>query len=391
MSFKFRPLLLSAILSIAGLCFPAAIRGQFIGYTSPQTVSSNPFGSTPTGCTGSLQKANVPNLGQTAHTVGYIATGSPNSIAVQILGSFDGVNFTAISDAATYAGGSIPFGQVQASGYYPVVAVGVTCTVGGSFTVSYSGTSVTPTPPNGVGQFSQIIKRLAGAASLGSNVGFNALQTPFGSSSGMLVFSPTAAPPAGSSLVVNCDNDSAGNVVQFTFPLAATTGTQAFSVPAAPCVVPILNYISGGASANTYALFYDFATPGLPPTLDPCNPSYPKNSVPINITTATTTQLVPLLLGATVSVCGVSITIAPSGTAADAATFEYGTGASCGTGTTALTGAFGAGDLTTAAPPLFVTFADPGTTFKTPAGQALCLLSAGTTVNIQGVLTYVQQ
>lgn len=390
MKFKLRPALLSLALSAIGLCFPASLYAQFLGYTSPQTVASKPFGSTPTACTGVLQVGVVPNLGQTAHYVDYIANSNPTSIQVVMLGSNDGTNFATISDAATYAGGSIPFGQVQASGYYPVMAVGVTCT-GGTFTVNYSGTSVTPTPPNGVGQFSQIIKRLIGGASQGSSIGFNTLQSPFGSSSGTLVFSPSAAPPAGSSLVVNCDNDSAANVVQFTFPLATVAGTQAFGVPAAPCVVPIVNYISGGASANTYSLFYSFSPPGLPPTLDPCNSTLLKSSVPINIVTATTTQLVPLLSGATISVCGVSMTIAPSATTADTATFEYGTGVNCATGTTVLTGAIGAGDVTTAAPPLFVSFADPASTMRTPAGQALCLVSAGTTVNIQGVLTYVQQ
>lgn len=390
MNFKLRPALLSLALSAIGLCFPASLYAQFIGYTSPQTVASKPFGTGTTACTGVQQIGVVPNLGQTAHYVDYIASSNPTSIQVVMLGSNDGTNFATISDAATYAGGSIPFGQVQASGYYPVMAVGVTCT-GGGFTVNYSGTSVTPTPPSGVGQFSQIIKRLIGGASQGTSVGFNTLQTPFGSTSGTLIFSPSAAPPAGSSLVINCDNDSAANVVQFTFPLATVAGTQAFGVPAAPCVVPIVNYISGGASANTYSLFYSFSPPGLSPTLDPCNGSLLKSSVPINIVTATTTQLVPLLSGASIFVCGVTMTIAPSGTTADTATFEYGTGASCGTGTTVLTGAFGAGDLTTTTGVLPISFADPASTFRTPAGQALCLVSAGTTVNIQGVLTYVQQ
>lgn len=125
---------------------------------------------------------------------------------------------------------------------------------------------------------------------------------------------------------------------------------------------------------------------------DPCQDvSAIKSSVVVAQASATTTQLVALSAGKIVYVCGLSMTIAPSGTSADTATFEYGTGASCGTGTTALTGAFGAGDLTTAAPPLFVTLGAPGTAFSTAAGNALCIVSAGTTVSIQGVLSYVQQ
>jgi hypothetical protein len=129
----------------------------------------------------------------------------------------------------------------------------------------------------------------------------------------------------------------------------------------------------------------------LPGVTDPCFTTALKKSVPVNIVTATTTQLIPLVAGQAIYVCGASLTIAPSGTSADSATFEYGTGASCGTGTTALTGAFGAGDLTTTTGLLPINLPSEGTDLTAPSGNALCLLSAGTTVNIQGVLTYVQQ
>jgi hypothetical protein len=124
---------------------------------------------------------------------------------------------------------------------------------------------------------------------------------------------------------------------------------------------------------------------------DPCGTTVLKSSVPINVVTATTTQLVALTVGQSIYVCGATFTIAPSGTTADTATFEFGTGASCGTGTTALTGALGAGDLTTATGVAVVTFSDPQTTMTAPSGNALCLLSAGTTVNIQGILQFVKQ
>lgn len=125
---------------------------------------------------------------------------------------------------------------------------------------------------------------------------------------------------------------------------------------------------------------------------DPClSPGVTKRSVAVNITSATTTQLVALVASRSVYVCGAILTIAPSATSADTATFEYGTGSSCGTGTTALTGAIGAGDLTTAAPPLLVTLNVAGTNLTAPSGNALCVVSAGTTVNIQGVVTFVQQ
>jgi hypothetical protein len=56
-----------------------------------------------------------------------------------------------------------------------------------------------------------------------------------------------------------------------------------------------------------------------------------------------------------------------------------------------LTGTYGGGDLTTTAPPVAVDAGSGGfMLFATPAGYALCALSAGGTVAIQGVLSYVQ-
>ena len=151
---------------------------------------------------------------------------------------------------------------------------------------------------------------------------------------------------------------------------------------------------TGGPSVmGGVGMYLNSAGQAVPETnSDPCtNPSNAKASVPINITTAATTQLVALSAGKSVYVCGGSFTIAPSATAADSILFEYGTGSSCGTGTTALTGAYGAGDLTTAAPPVSVSLVSSGVVMIAPSGNALCAVSAGTTVNIQGVLSVIQQ
>jgi hypothetical protein len=124
---------------------------------------------------------------------------------------------------------------------------------------------------------------------------------------------------------------------------------------------------------------------------DPCQlQTIPKQSAAINIVTATTTQLVAAIQGQSVFVCGFSFTLVPAASGTDTAALEYGTGASCGTGTTALTGTYCAGGAT-AGPPLLISHPQGATAFKTPQSNALCLLSAGTTVNVQGVLTYVQQ
>lgn len=117
-----------------------------------------------------------------------------------------------------------------------------------------------------------------------------------------------------------------------------------------------------------------------------------KSSASISISSATTPQFVALSGSTVVYVCGFSVSIAPSATSADTIQFIYGTGSNCGTGATALTGTYGNGDLTTSAPPLPITYGGGAqTVFKGAAGNAICGVAAGTTVNVQGVLTYVQQ
>lgn len=153
-------------------------------------------------------------------------------------------------------------------------------------------------------------------------------------------------------------------------------------------------YTPGGKVVNGgVGMYVNAAGQAVPYTQnDPCqNLSNTKISVPVNITTVTTTQLVPLSGTTSIYICGGTLTISPSATTADSATLEYGTGTNCGTGTTALTGAFGAGDLTTTAPPIVVSLDSSGVVAAAPAGKALCLLSAGGTVNIQGIISYIQQ
>lgn len=126
--------------------------------------------------------------------------------------------------------------------------------------------------------------------------------------------------------------------------------------------------------------------------VDPCqSPNIAKSSAAINVTSATTTSLVAVSGTTTVYVCGFSITIAPSAVTADTVLFEYGTGASC-TSPTALTGTFGNGDLTSTVGVAPISYGGGGATiFKSAASAGVCILTAGNAVNVQGVLTYVQQ
>lgn len=137
--------------------------------------------------------------------------------------------------------------------------------------------------------------------------------------------------------------------------------------------------------------FYALGAAAQITAIDPCFSAAPKSSAAIAITTAATTQLVALSGTATIYVCDFSITISQVVTTANTLKFVTGTGASCGTGTADLTGAYGSGGVT-AAPPLFVTSASTGTTFRTPAGNALCVTTTiGATAFFTGVVTYIQQ
>jgi len=181
---------------------------------------------------------------------------------------------------------------------------------------------------------------------------------------------------------------------------AANASAQGFSYRF-PLNARCFRILTNAYSSGTYTLAASLrASPGpltqvVQATLlntDPCqNPGTAKSSAAINITSATTTSLVAVSGSTTVYVCGFAVTIAPSGTSADTILFEYGTGAACVGSPTALTGTFGNGDVTTAAPPVAIAYGGAQTIFKSPASNGICALTAGTTVNVQGVLTYVQQ
>lgn len=130
----------------------------------------------------------------------------------------------------------------------------------------------------------------------------------------------------------------------------------------------------------------------VPGATDPCQSvSALKSSVSISITAATTTQLVAPSGSTAVYVCGATFTVAPSATTADTIQFITGTGATCGGSTVTKTGTFGNGDLTSAAPVVPISFADPGTSFSAAASSGVCVITTGTAVNVQGILTFVQE
>ena len=104
-------------------------------------------------------------------------------------------------------------------------------------------------------------------------------------------------------------------------------------------------------------------------------------SVPISISTATTTQLVALSGSTQIYVTSWNVVAAGTGNI----TLEYGTGTNCATGTHALTGAY---NLTAQAG--VSTGSGLGPILITPAGQALCALTSAA-VQMSGSLSYNQQ
>jgi hypothetical protein len=103
-------------------------------------------------------------------------------------------------------------------------------------------------------------------------------------------------------------------------------------------------------------------------------------SVPINVSTATTTQLVAAATGKAIYVTAWDVIAGGTGNF----TLEYGTGTNCGTGTAALTGAYG----------LTAQFGIAkgnglGPILVVPAGNALCAMTSAA-VQMSGSLAYTQ-
>ena len=120
---------------------------------------------------------------------------------------------------------------------------------------------------------------------------------------------------------------------------------------------------------------------------NPCNTTAVQTNVKIAPTTATTTELVPLVAGQIIYVCDFSITISQVVTTANTIKFVYGTGTACATGTTDITAAFGAGGITAGAP-ITIT----GRNLKTIAANALCVTTTiGASAFFNGYISYIQQ
>ena len=179
---------------------------------------------------------------------------------------------------------------------------------------------------------------------------------------------------------------SSDNVNFFPMPGSAITGITLANYPAYPFFrIRASAYTSGTAVIQLSSNF----TAANTANGDPClNPAFRKASAVINISTAATTQLVSAVANQSVYVCGFTVSMVAT-VAANTLVFEYGTAASCGTGTTALTGVMSSGILANGATTL--SYGDNGTIFSAPNSNGICALTTvGTGPSIAGILTYVQ-
>lgn len=142
------------------------------------------------------------------------------------------------------------------------------------------------------------------------------------------------------------------------------------------------------ANTGTPTITLKWAGMPWPQDIDPCaSPMTLKSTAVVNISTATTAAIVPAVAGDKVYVCTINLDYT-SGTT-PTVVFKYGTQVTtaCDTGATSLSG--------TMAIPATVgqgLFLGPGHTLMTTAlSNQFCITSGGTTPNLQGFVTYVQQ
>ena len=137
-----------------------------------------------------------------------------------------------------------------------------------------------------------------------------------------------------------------------------------------------------------------FALLSFGQSTDPCQSgSIAKQSVFANITTATTTALVPIATGPetgarlSVYVCGILFQLNSS--TASTLFFEQGTGTACASSPVALTATYTNGTVASEA----IAYGGDGMTiFKTAVGNGLCAVSTvGTGPSIPVTVTYIQQ
>lgn len=137
-----------------------------------------------------------------------------------------------------------------------------------------------------------------------------------------------------------------------------------------------IDTLNTNVTASIPAGPYSIGTVGADPSKGGATPA----SVAINVSTATTTQLVALSGSTKIYVTSFDVIAGGTGNI----TFVYGTGSNCGTGTTSLTGAY---NLTAQAG--IAKGNGVGAVLVVPAGNALCVTTSAA-VQMSGSISYQQ-
>jgi len=242
-------------------------QAQFLGTTNQQSVTSVPFNNST--CTAALAAgpSKIQNIGQGSHFLDLV--GTANGLQVlqySIQGSYDGITFFDISDIGTFTLSAAGLTGVSGSGYYPVVAATVSaCSPGtANVTLKYSGISMPAGPNYGLNQIGQLVKNLGSTLPTQSSFNTAVFRTPFGSTSGLLAFTPNSSLSGSPTLQVYCSSNT-GSLYPVTnvFAIQAGTQTQIFQLPALSCPWVQVQYAPSSTTA-TFNLDYTFIPPGLP-------------------------------------------------------------------------------------------------------------------------------
>jgi hypothetical protein len=325
-------------------------------------------------CTGTAQTFAVNNRNQTQHFATSSANASVTSFQMIIQGVDLSGNVFQISDIGQIGG------AVSASGYFPNVQIQVTClpATTGTFSVSYSASSATSPVNAGAFLNSQIDKLVFRGLNAQAPQTTTLITTPFGSSSGKLLFNFSANPGAvNASISVQCQGSvTLGTYDTFSFSLQNGVPTiQQFDVPAEECPAVVIGYSSNASFAGTMNLEYIFNLPGMQPSITqlggcliPGGSGFTGNLTPISVGANTTQKLTSNGANLRIMVCGVAVSVGVAGTIQ----FTEGTGATCGTGSSNVSGAMtlavGTPLTLGAATPIFATGI---------AGDGLCITTAG--------------
>lgn len=242
-----------------GLGMATQAHGQFIGYTSPQTVQQTV--ALNVACTGAPQLFSVQNLGQTQHQATAQVSATTTTFTMQFLGVDNQSKTFPISEIATVQNNSpITNGVLQAVGYFPLVQIQVVCVgAGATFTVNYSGSSSVPIFERSGYQVSAFDKYVFQGRSQTTNSSATAISSPTFNTAGEIIFNYVGAPSGAlGSINVTCQSQSDSSLFSVTFATQNVTGPQIFPVAPALCPFPAVTYVAPGTPNGSFLLEYIF-------------------------------------------------------------------------------------------------------------------------------------